>query len=114
MSDDSKFTSANGTSDRSLIVESAEGDCCCCCPIPMYTDGGVKERDNDIRSLCQIFKKTLLKIFEIILLFFHGIMPVRIYFVRDIYRVLKYIILVSNPQMYKSLSNKNINKSNFN
>lgn len=42
---DSKFTNANGTSDRSLIVESADGDCCCCL-VPTCGEECMEERDG--------------------------------------------------------------------
>lgn len=59
LNDDSKFTSAKGTRDRSLMVESAEGDCCCC-PIPTYGEAGVKERDMAMNFTYATFSFILL------------------------------------------------------
>lgn len=51
---DSKFTNANGTSDRSLIVESADGDCCCCCPIPSLGEQGREKEKEKLSRNCNI------------------------------------------------------------
>lgn len=70
LSEDSKFTSANGTSDLSLIVESAEGDCCCC-PVPTYGEEGVKKRDSDMNfgflKKCIMEKNSIDNIFSFLL-----------------------------------------------
>lgn len=45
------FTNGNGISDRSLIEESADGDCCCCL-VPIRGQRAVRERERETLLVC--------------------------------------------------------------